>query len=116
MVSTNESHGERFIIVMIESYEMVINYLANTISFLRLAAFSLNHVALAITVFTLADMMDVTGYWITIILGNLFILILEGAVVAIQTLRLEYYEGFSRFFYADGYQFKPLNLSPKKLI
>lgn len=114
--SYHECHGERLIIVLIEGYELMINYLANTISFLRLAAFSLNHVALAITVFTLADMMEGTGYWVTIVLGNLFILILEGAVVAIQTLRLEYYEGFSRFFYADGYQFKPLTISPKKLL
>jgi len=114
--SSQATHGERLLIIIIESYEVMINYLANTISFLRLAAFSLNHVALAITVFTLANMLDGGGHWIVIILGNLFILILEGAVVAIQTLRLEYYEGFSRFFYADGYQFKPLNLSPRKLL
>jgi V/A-type H+-transporting ATPase subunit I len=115
-LNKTETQLEKLLIITIESYELIINYLANTISFLRLAAFSLNHVALAITVFTLADMVESNAHWFVIIFGNLFILILEGAVVGIQTLRLEYYEGFSRFFYADGYKFQPLNLSPKKLL
>ena len=42
--------------------------------------------------------------------GNLFILVLEGAIVTIQALRLEYYEGFSRYFYGDGTPFKPLRV------
>ena len=85
-------------------------YLSGTLSFLRVAAFSLNHVALAIAVLTLAQMMDKTGHWFTIVLGNLFSLGLEGAIVAIQVLRLEYYEGFSRFFRGDGREFRPLTL------
>ena len=55
------------------------------------------------------------GHWLTIIFGNIFILVLEGAIVAIQVLRLEYYEGFSRYFGGNGYLFKPLELSPKEL-
>jgi len=47
----------------------------------------------------------------TVVLGNLFNLVLEGAIVGIQTLRLEYYEGFSRFFSGDGRAFRPLTLS-----
>lgn len=103
--------GERILVVLIEGFETVLSYLANTLSFLRVAAFSLNHVALAIAVFTLADMMGTTGHWITVVLGNVFIMVLEGAIVAIQALRLEYYEGFSRFFSGDGREFKPLSLS-----
>ena len=34
-------------------------------------------------------------------------MVLEGAIVAIQVLRLEYYEGFSRFFSGDGREFEP---------
>jgi V/A-type H+/Na+-transporting ATPase subunit I len=85
-------------------------YVSNTLSFLRLAAFSLNHVALFIAIFTVADMLQTAGYWMTVVLGNLFILVLEGAIVGIQTLRLEYYEGFSRFFSGDGRAFRPLTL------
>jgi len=103
--------AERILVVFIEGFETLISYFSNTLSFLRVAAFSLNHVALAIAVFTLAGMMQTTGHWITIVLGNVFILVLEGAIVAIQALRLEYYEGFSRFFGGDGREFRPLQLT-----
>jgi len=102
--------AERILVVFIEGFETLISYFSNTLSFLRVAAFSLNHVALAIAVFTLANMMQTAGHWITIVLGNVFILVLEGAIVAIQALRLEYYEGFSRFFGGDGHEFRPLTL------
>lgn len=103
--------GQKALMVFIEGYEALISYLANTLSFLRVAAFSLNHVALAIALFTLAGMMDTAGHWITIVLGNVFILVLEGAIVVIQVLRLEYYEGFSRFFSGDGRAFRPLSVA-----
>jgi V/A-type H+-transporting ATPase subunit I len=102
--------GERGLVVVVEGFETVVSYISNTLSFLRVAAFSLNHVALAVAVFTLAGMMATAGYWITVVLGNVFILVLEGAIVAIQVLRLEYYEGFSRFFSGDGREFKPVTL------
>ncbi len=100
--------GEKILVVFVEGFESIMNYLANTLSSLRVAAFSLNHVALAIAVFTLADMMGSVGHWITVVLGNVFIIVLEGAIVTIQCLRLEYYEGFSRFFRGDGREFRPL--------
>jgi V/A-type H+-transporting ATPase subunit I len=100
--------AERLLVTLVEGLESVLNYLANTLSFLRVAAFSLNHVALAIAVFTLADMIGSPANWLIIILGNLLIVVLEGAIVTIQVLRLEYYEGFSRFFSGDGRAFRPL--------
>ena len=106
----NSAFGERLLIVLMEGFESVMAYISNTLSFLRLAAFSLNHVALSIAIFTVANMLQTTGYWATVVLGNLFILVLEGGIVAIQTLRLEYYEGFSRFFGGDGRAFRPLVL------
>jgi V/A-type H+-transporting ATPase subunit I len=103
--------GEKLLVVVIEVFETFMNYVSNTLSFLRVAAFGLNHVALALAVFALADMMQTTGHWITVVLGNLFIVLLEGAIVVIQVLRLEYYEGFSRFFRGDGRAFRPLRLT-----
>ena len=102
--------GERIVIVAMEGFETIVQYLSNTLSFLRIAAFSLNHVALAIAVFTISGMLHTAGRWTTVVLGNLFIIVFEGAIVAIQALRLEYYEGFSRFFRADGREFHPLEL------
>ncbi len=105
------SLGERILIVVIEGFETIVKYISNTLSFLRVAAFSLNHVALAIAVFTLASMLDTAGHWLTVVFGNIFIIGFEGAIVAIQVLRLEYYEGFSRFFSGDGREFRPLTLA-----
>ncbi len=110
--------GERLLTVIIETFEIVNGYVSGSLSFLRVAAFSLNHVALSVAVFTLADMMDGVGYWAMVVGGNIFIIVLEGLIVSIQTLRLEYYEGFSRYFYADGTRYTPLRtrtrLTPDK--
>jgi hypothetical protein len=38
------------------------------------------------------------------------VLVLEGGIVMIQVMRLEYYEGFSRYFSGDGHEFAPLKL------
>ncbi|MCU7921677.1 MAG: V-type ATP synthase subunit I [Candidatus Thiodiazotropha sp. (ex Dulcina madagascariensis)] len=110
LIEQEASIGERILVAFIETFETITGYASNTLSFLRVAAFSLNHVALAIAVFTLANMMGDTGHWITVVLGNVFILVLEGLIVAIQVLRLEFYEGFSRFYSGDGRAFKPLTL------
>jgi V/A-type H+-transporting ATPase subunit I len=102
--------GERILVTAIETLETGINLFANTLSFMRVAAFSLNHVALALAIFTLANGLDTAGHWFTIVLGNIIIIVLEGGIVAIQALRLMYYEGFSRFFNGDGTEFMPLRL------
>ena len=104
------SVGEKLLVVLIEAFETLMSYIANTLSFLRVAAFSLNHVVLAIAVFALAGMMEGTGHWIAVILGNGFILVLEGVIVTIQVLRLEYYEGFSRYYSGEGRRFEPFKL------
>ncbi len=109
-VETRASLGERALVTAIETLETGINLFANTLSFMRVAAFSLNHVALALAVFTIANSLGMAGHWITILLGNVVIIVLEGGIVAIQALRLMYYEGFSRFFSGDGTEFVPLKL------
>lgn len=108
--------GERLLTVIIESFESVLAFFANTLSFMRVAAFSINHVALALAVFTIANSLDTAGRWVALVIGNLIILALEGAIVAIQVLRLEYYEGFSRFFSGGGRPFVPLALGKKDTI
>jgi V/A-type H+-transporting ATPase subunit I len=113
-VETHAGFGERALVVTIETLETGTNLFANTLSFMRVAAFSLNHVALALAVFALANGLDSLGHWLTIALGNVVIIILEGGIVAIQALRLMYYEGFSRFFSGDGIPFVPLKLMDVK--
>ena len=47
------------------------------------------------------------GGIIVLILGNALIIVLEGMIVAIQVIRLQYYEFFSKFFHENGREFKP---------
>jgi V/A-type H+/Na+-transporting ATPase subunit I len=48
-----------------------------------------------------------TPNWLVVVLGNLFVCGMEGLIVGIQVLRLEYYELFSRFYRGTGREFKP---------
>ena len=98
---------------LIEVLDDLLRYLTNTVSFVRVAAFALTHAGLFIAVFSLADMVrGIHGggllYWVTLIVGNVFIIAIEGMVVSIQTIRLEYYEFFSKFFRGGGEPFQPL--------
>lgn len=100
---------------VIEVIEIFTGYLANTVSFIRVAAFSLAHVGLFIAVFSLVDMVKgksggVFYSALILILGNAVIIALEGLVVTIQAIRLEYYEFFGKFFLGGGVAYKPIGL------
>lgn len=91
-----------------EVFEFVLSYLTNTISFIRVGAFVLVHAGMMMVVFMLAEMASGVIYALIIILGNVFVMALEGLLVSIQALRLEFYEMFSRFFDGDGRPFTPV--------
>lgn len=102
---------------IVEVMETVLGYLANTFSFLRVAAFGLAHVGLLMAVFALADYvgtLPLGDLWVILVhvTGNLIILVLEGLVVSVQTVRLEFYEFFSKFFQGEGVAYRPLALDP----
>lgn len=101
-------NGVFFVQTFFELFDTVLSFISNTISFIRLSAFALNHIGLFMAVFILADMMKGFGSVTAVILGNILIIGLEGLIVGIQALRLEYYELFSRFFTGEGRPYKPL--------
>ena len=88
--------------------EILLSFTSNTISFVRIAAFAINHVGLCMAVYILYNMFTGVGGLITILVGNVIVIVLEGLIVGIQVLRLEYYELFSRFYSGDGREYKPL--------
>ena len=47
---------------------------------------------------------------IIVVIGNIFVMVLEGMLVGIQVLRLEFYEMFSRFYDGDGKPFEPVKV------
>lgn len=91
-----------------ELLEMILSFSSNTISFLRLSAFAINHVGLCMAIYLLADMTSGAGNIVISIIGNIVVLVLEGLIVGIQILRLEYYELFSRFYEGNGIEYKSI--------
>lgn len=90
-----------------ELFEFVLSYITNTLSFLRVGGFVLSHAGMMAVVMTLAEMVGTAGSPVVVILGNIFVMGLEGLLVGIQVLRLVFYETFSRFYEGDGKPFKP---------
>jgi V/A-type H+-transporting ATPase subunit I len=113
-----EGGGNLFEAVMesgVEAFEAVLGYMANTISFVRLAAYAMSHAAILMATFVMAaEVKQMAGGGVfsvlVIIAGNLVAILLEGVIASVQALRLEYYEFFSKFFAGDGQVFAPFRL------
>ncbi len=103
--------GMYFVESSFEIFETVLNFFSGTLSFLRVGAFALNHAGLSLAVWSLARMMSGIGGIIVVIIGNLLTIVLEGLIVGIQCLRLEYYEMFGRFYAGEGHEFKPVRVA-----
>lgn len=98
-----------------ELFETLLSYFSNTLSFVRIGAFAVSHAAIMEVVLMLSGAADGGSInWFGIVLGNLIVCSLEGLIVGIQVLRLEYYEMFSRFYKGSGREFKPFNNHNKK--
>ena len=99
----------------VEIIETVSSYISSSISFLRVGAFALSHAVLAYIVFRFTEELAHSSNGIAgtissvfiLIFGNLIIIVLEGLIVAIQIMRLQYYEFFSKFFTSTGVRFTP---------
>ena len=92
-----------------ELFETLLSYFSNTLSFVRIGAFAVSHAAMMEVVLMLAGAEKGSPNWLVIVLGNIFVCGMEGLIVGIQVLRLEYYEMFSRFYKGSGREFKPYN-------
>jgi V/A-type H+-transporting ATPase subunit I len=98
----------------VEVMETASGYISNTVSFLRVGAFALSHGVLSYIVFRFTEELANSGGpvgsisgLLVLIFGNLVIIVLEGMIVAIQVVRLQYYEFFSKFFTETGVEFAP---------
>ncbi len=112
-----EGVGAYVALAFFELFETLIGLFSNTLSYVRMGAFAVAHGALSMVVFIIAEVIGAPGsigYWIVVILGNLFVIGFEGMIVGIQTLRLEYYELFSKFFSGGGTPYRPLSLVPRQ--
>ncbi|MBQ5383482.1 MAG: ATPase, partial [Treponema sp.] len=99
--------GTALISGLVEIIEVVSSYLSNTVSFVRVGAFALAHAVLGFLIEKMVGMAPLAGGILISILGNAIVIALEGMIVAIQVVRLQYYEFFSKFFHETGRDFKP---------
>ena len=91
-----------------EMFEVMLSFFSNTLSFVRIGAFAVSHAAMMSVVLMLAGAESGGNTnWIIVVLGNLFVMGIEGLIVGIQVLRLEFYEMFSRYYKGDGKEFVP---------
>lgn len=92
--------------IIVETFMVrTIEMLANTISYSRLGIMLLVHTALLVTV---NNSFEHGGGLAILIGGNIGIMMIEGLIVYIQTIRLHLYEWFPKWYRSDGYTFKKL--------
>ncbi|HET7339390.1 MAG TPA: V-type ATPase 116kDa subunit family protein [Candidatus Dormibacteraeota bacterium] len=111
----NAGHtSTRILEAIVETFSAVLRLGANSISFARLAAFGMVHAAIGSLVWTATIGFVAAGMLFAAIpvfvVGNVIAFSLELLVAAIQALRLEYYELFSRIYSGEGRPFKPWRL------
>ena len=99
-----------------ELLEKLISVFSNTMSYVRVGAFAIVHAGFTGAVFVIARLVSGGAeagivYWAVVVFGNLFVILLESFIVAIQTMRLHYYEFFSKFFRGGGSPYEPLALA-----
>jgi len=101
---------------IVEILEIFSGYLANTLSFMRVAGLGIAHVSLMIAFFSIAGMIGgpsgsfTIGSYLVLIAGNVLVILLEGLSAGIQSLRLNYYEFFSKYFSGSGRAYAPVTL------
>lgn len=94
-----------------EVFEFLLGYATNTLSFVRIGGFVLSHAGMMSVVMSLSETVSAGASPIVIIIGNAFVMLMEGMIVGIQVLRLEFYEMFSRFYDGDGVAFTPVKIN-----
>lgn len=106
--------GNFIISNFIELFEAAISFLSNTMSYLRVGGFVLSHAGFMLVVSQLAGTASgapITAKTVIVyIVGNIVVMGIEGLLVGIQVLRLEFYEIFSRFYDGSGTVFKPVEI------
>jgi V/A-type H+-transporting ATPase subunit I len=116
-VSTLIDWGMEWVVEILEIFS---GYLANTLSFMRVAGLGIAHVSLLVAFFAIAGMLRGPGgnltpwSYLVLVAGNVLIIALEGLSAGIQSLRLNYYEFFTKYFSGSGKAYEPISLRKLK--
>lgn len=94
-----------------EVFEFLLSYATNTLSFVRVGGFVLSHAGMMSVVMLLSETVSGGASILVVALGNAFVIGMEGLIVGIQVLRLEFYEIFSRCYEGGGQPYNPIRLN-----
>ena len=114
-----ETFGELLGEGSLETFETALSILSNVASYARLLALALAHIALMISIQAMIGLIQGEGIGIQILIviglifGNLVVILIEGVMVFINTLRLHMYEFFFKFYQGTGLMFFPFFLDEK---
>ena len=96
---------------LVQVLEIFSGFLSNTLSFMRVAGLGIAHASLMAAFYDMAAMPDnIIAQILIMILGNALVIVLEGLSAGIQSLRLNYYEFFTKYFTGHGIAFEPVGL------
>ena len=115
-ISFGESIAEYCMVNGFEMFDVLLSYVTNTISYIRLGAFALVHAGMMMVVYQLAVMGGASGSFgntFILIFGNIFVMAMEAFVVSIQVLRLEFYEMMGRYYDGSGKPFESVRINKK---
>jgi len=100
----------------IETFDTLLSIMSNVLSYIRLLALALAHIALLFAINQMGNLIQGVGLGFDIlnligsIFGNMIVILIEGLLVFINTLRLHYYEFFFKFFQGSGTEYFPFYL------
>ena len=102
---------------LFEVFETFSMFLSNTISYSRIAILAVIHAMMMMAIYKISSMEAISGIVILGILimvgGNILVLVLEGLIVFIHTIRLHFYEWFTKFYGAGGIKYDPFIVERK---
>lgn len=99
---------------LVEILEIFSGFLSNSLSFMRVAGLGIAHASLMSAFYQMAEMPgNIVAYVLIAIVGNVLVVVLEGLSAGIQSLRLNYYEFFTKYFTGHGIAFEPVGLKSR---
>ncbi len=99
---------------LVECLEIFSGFLSNTLSFMRVAGLGIAHVSLMTAFEEIAVMPgNIVAEIVIMVLGNVLVIALEGLSAGIQSLRLNYYEFFTKYFTGRGIAYEPVGLKSR---
>lgn len=115
-----------------EGLERLIESISNTISYSRILALNMAHAGFAKTFLFLggvavAELFAILGqlgdgtlslitFILMILIGTIFVLLMEGLLSFIHTLRLHWVEAFLKFYAGTGQEYKPLTMPKTRTV